>query len=187
MIFSRRWYGALATLVFLFLILLNVLKVQDEVARQFGYSGSVPMFALDQMVRGYTPEKVFQVMTSYGESGRRAYAVLLLTIDLVFPFLYGSFLFFSIRAASTKAGIPMTSATGMAGFGYCATCCDWLENFAFLRLMKIYPSQFAALVKLASGFTVMKFVFSGCSLAILSALGVLLLFRARKRGVENPK
>ena len=184
---SRRWYGSLATFVFLFLILLNVFKIQDAVARHFGYAGSVPMFALDQMARGYTPEKVFRVMTIYGESGRRAYAFLLLTIDLVFPFLYGSFLFLSIRSASNKAGIPAVWANGMAAFGYFAAGCDWLENFAFLRLMETYPGQSATLVTLASGFTVMKFVFSACSLAILAALGVLLIFRSRNRRMENSK
>jgi len=184
---SRRWYGSLATFVFLFLILLNVFNLQDAVARKFGYAGSVPMFALDQMVRGYTPEKVFQVMTIYGESGRRAYAFLLLTIDLVFPFLYGSFLFLSIRGVANKAGIPTVWANGLAAFGYFAMGCDWLENFAFLRIMETYPGQSVTLVTLASGFTVMKFVFSGCSVTILAGLGVFLLFRSRKRRMENAK
>jgi hypothetical protein len=61
---SRKWYLSLASTVILFLILLNVVKVQDIVARAFGYTGSVQMFELDKMLRGYTPAQVFQVMTA---------------------------------------------------------------------------------------------------------------------------
>jgi hypothetical protein len=174
---SRRWYWSLAATVFLFLILLNAVKVQDGVARGFGYTGSVPMFALDQMVRGYTPAQAFQVMTAYGEAGRRAYAFLLLTVDLVFPFLYGSFLFLSIRGASRRAAIPTVWGNRLAAIGFMATCCDWLENISFLILMMTYPGQSIPIARLASVFTVTKFVSSGVSLIILIFLGIYIPIR----------
>ena len=177
---SRKWFWLLAAVVFLFLILLNVVKVQDIVARAFGYAGAVPMFALDQMVRGYTPEQAFRVMTAYGEAGRRAYAFLLLTSDLVFPFLYGSFLFLSIRGASRRAGVSEPLANGLASVGFIATGCDWLENFSFLILMRIYPNQSIGVAKLASIFTVTKFLFSGVSVIVLAALGIYILIGARR-------
>jgi hypothetical protein len=175
---SRRWHGSLAGTVILFLILLNVVKVQDVVARAFGYTGTVPMFALDQMVLGYTPAQAFRVMTAYGDAGRRAYAFLLLTSDLVFPFLYGSFLFLSIRGAARRAAIPMLWANRFAAFGFVATCCDWLENISFLILMRTYPSQPAVGAKLASLFTETKFVSFGISLIILVVLGIYILIEA---------
>jgi hypothetical protein len=175
---SRRWYWSLVAAVILVLILLNVIKVQDIVARAFGYTGSVPMFALDQMPHGYTPALAFQVMTAYGEAGRRAYAFLLLTSDLVFPFLYGSFLFLSIRAASRRAAIPARWADRLAAFGFVATCCDWLENISFLVLLRIYPGQSIAVVKLASVFTVTKFLSTAVSLLILVFLGIYILSHA---------
>src|SRR5579864_2147381 len=125
---SLKWYLSLASTVVLFLILLNVLKVQDIVARAFGYTGSVQIFELDKMLRGYTPAQAFRVMTAYGEAGRNAYTFVLLTFDLVFPFLYGSFLFLSIRGSSRRAGIPIFWANRLAAIGFVATCCDWLEN-----------------------------------------------------------
>jgi hypothetical protein len=179
---SRKRYWFLTVVVFLFLILLKVVKVQDVVARAFGYTGSVPMFALDQRVRGYTPEQAFQVMTAYGETGRKAYAFLLLTSDLVFPFLYGSFLFLSIRGASRRAGISTPWANGLASFGFIATGCDWLENISFLILIKLYPSQSIGVAKLASIFTVTKFLTSGASVIILAALGIYIFIGAPRWG-----
>jgi hypothetical protein len=176
---SRKWFWLLAAVVFFFLILLNVVKIQNIVARAFGYSGSVPMFALDQMVRGYTPALAFQVMTAYGVAGRRAYAFLLLTSDLVFPFLYGSFFFLSIRGASRRAGVSVPWANGLASFGFIATGCDWLENISFLILIWMYPAQSIGVAKLASMFTVAKFLCSGVSLTVLAALGICIPFRSR--------
>jgi hypothetical protein len=178
----RKWYWSLAAIVILFLVLLNVVKVQDIVARAFGYTGTVPMFALDQMVRGYTSEQAFQVMTAYGETGRKAYAFLLLTSDLVFPFLYGSFLFLSIRGASRRAGISMPWANGLASFGFIATGCDWLENISFLILMKMYPAQSIGVARLASIFTVTKFLSSGASVILLAALGIYIFIGAPRWG-----
>lgn len=179
---SRRLYWSLAATVLLFLILLNAVKVQDIVARAFGYTGSVPMFALDQMVRGYTPEQAFQVMTTYGQAGRRTYEFLLLTSDLVFPFLYGSFLFLSIRGASRRAGVSILWANALASFGFIATGCDWLENISFLILMRMYPRQSLGVAKLASMFTVTKFLASGISIAVLAFLGIYILIGTRRAG-----
>jgi len=180
---SPKWYWSLTAIVILFLILLNVVKVQDVVARAFGYTGSVPMFVLDQTVRGYTPAQAFQVLTDYGEAGRKTYAFLLLTSDLVFPFLYGSFLFLSIRGASRRAAIPVVWGNRLAAFGFAATCCDWLENISFLILMRTYPSQSIVVARLASLFTVTKFLVSGICLIILSALGIYILFLPKTRRV----
>jgi len=183
---SRKWFWALAAAVFLSLALLNVVRVQDVVARAFGYAGVVPMFALDQMIFGYTPAEAFQVMTAYGEAGRRAYTFLLLTSDLVFPFLYGSFLFLSIRGASQRAGIPMLWANGLAACGFAATCFDWLENISFLILMRTYPVESTAVAGFASMFTVTKFLFSGVSLIILAVLGVYIVIRSSsQRGLTK--
>jgi len=179
---SRKWYLSLGATVILFLIFLNVVRVQDVIARAFGYKGSIPMFAPDQMIRGFTPAQAFQVMTAYGEAGRRAYAFLLLTIDLVFPFLYGSFLFLSIRGASRKAAISMIRGNCLATFGLVATCCDWLENFSFLILMMMYPGQSITVAKLASLFTVTKFLSTGVSLLILVVLGICILREALRLG-----
>ena len=139
------------------------------------------MFALDQMVRGYTPAQAFQVMTAYGETGRRAYTFLLLTVDLVFPLLYGSFLFLSMRGASRRAGISVRSGNWLAAFGFVATSCDLLENFSFLLLMKMYPDNSIEVAKLASLFTVTKFLFSGGSLIVLAVLGIYILGRSLRQ------
>jgi hypothetical protein len=181
---SRLQYWLLATVVLLLVILLNVVKVQDIVARGFGYSGSVPMFALDEMPRGYTPEQAFHVIDAYGVAGREAYRFLLLTIDLIFPFLYGSFLFLSIRWAAGRAAVSVSWGNRLAVIGYVATCCDWLENVSFLILMKGYPRLPTVLAKLASGFTVTKFLASGISLGILAVLGTYILFRPGGREKE---
>lgn len=140
------------------------------------------MFALDEMPSGYTPEQAFHVLDAYGMAGRNAYRFLLLTIDLIFPFLYGSFLFLSIRWAASSASISVFWGNRLAAIGYIATCCDWLENVSFLILMRDFPRLPTVLAKLASGLTVTKFLASGISVGILAVLGTYILFRSGKQG-----
>jgi hypothetical protein len=144
------------------------------------------MFALDEMIRGYSPADAFQVMTEYGETGRRAYTFLLLTSDLVFPFLYGSFLFLSIRMVTRRAGFPARRANGLAACGIAAACFDYLENISFLILMKEYPGQPIIVARLASLFTETKFLLSGVCLTILAALGIYIFRKSLKaRGITK--
>jgi len=112
-------------------------------------------------------------------SGHRAHAFLLLTADLVFPFLSGSFLFLSIRAASERAGIPLRSGSALAAYGFMATCCDRYENLSVLILMRNYPGQSAGVAKLTSIFTVTKFLSSAVRVILLAALGIYIFFRLR--------
>jgi len=137
------------------------------------------------MVRGYAPAQAFQVMTAYGEAGRKAYTFLLLTSDLVFPFVYGSFLFLSIRGASRRAGISTRWANGLAAFGFGATCCDWLENASFLVLIRTYPGQSITVARLGSFFTETKFLSSGVSVIVLAVLGIYILLQMGLRKVSD--
>lgn len=182
---SGAKYWTLTVTVAVFLFLLNGVKVQDMVARAFGYRGTVPMFALDKMLFGYSPAQAYGVLAAYGPAGRRAYAVLLLTLDLLFPFLYGSFLFLSLRAVSLWAGFSTRWAVRLGAIGFAAAVCDWLENICFLILMGVFPGQPAAVARVASLFTVTKFALSGISVVTLLVVGICALCRVRRRSLQT--
>jgi hypothetical protein len=142
------------------------------------------MFALDKMLFGYSPAQAYDVIAAYGRAGRKAYAVLLLTLDLLFPFLYGSFLFLSLRAVSLGAGFSKRWAGRLGGIGFAAAVCDWLENICFLSLMGEFPGQSVPVARVASFFTVTKFLLSGISVVALLVVGIFALCRVMKRSSQ---
>jgi hypothetical protein len=182
---SRTKYRALTATVAVFVVLLNGVKLQDIVARAFGYHGSVPMFALDKMVFGYSAERAYGVIAAYGEAGRRAYAFLLLTVDLIFPFLYGYFLFLSLQAVSLRAGFSTRWAGRIAAIGFVAAACDWMENISFLILMRIFPGQSITVTKIGSFFTMTKFLLSGVSVLTLVVTGIWVLWNNSAANSQN--
>ncbi len=181
---SSAKYWALTVTVAVFLFLLNGVKVQDIVATAFGYRGAVPMFALDKMLFGYSPAQAYNVITAYGPTGRRAYATLLLTLDMLFPFLYGSFLFLSLRSVSLGAGFSKRWAGWLGGMGFAAAGCDCLENVCFLSLMAVFPGQSVPVARAASFFTVTKFLLSGISVVALLVVGIYVLYRMLRRSPQ---
>ena len=78
--------------VFGSLFLLILLRVPDKLARAMGYRGEQSVFALDG--HPSTPEATYELLSDYGEAGRRATILMHLLFDVILPVSYT--LFFSI-------------------------------------------------------------------------------------------
>ena len=72
-------------------LLLILLKVPDKLARALGYTGEQTVFALDE--HPSTPEATYELLSDYGEAGRRATILAHLLFDTGTPVSYT--LFFS--------------------------------------------------------------------------------------------
>ena len=108
---------------------------------------------------GYTPDAVYHLFDTLGQTGRGSYLKLLWTIDLVLPALFGLFLSSAIRrgAFPSLRSIPLLAAA-----------CDYAENIAITILLVRYPMQEPAFAQLASICTVTKLALyaSGVLLAV---------------------
>lgn len=81
------------------LTLLFLLKVPDKLARAMGYTGEQTVGALDE--HPYTPEASYQLLSDYGEAGRRATILVHLLFDMLYPVSYA--LFFSGYVKETES------------------------------------------------------------------------------------
>ena len=174
------WLAGLTTVVLF--ILLNAFKIQDVIARAAGYAGPTPMFKLD-MTLNYTPDYCYGILSSYGEVGRKIYAVLLSTLDALFPLLYGTFFFLLIRTVYRKLGVSRMLTSAVSALPLLATLFDWSENIAFIRLMSLYPSRSDGLARIANVLTLSKFGFflAGVVGLLIGAAG----FAFKRRLVEK--
>jgi hypothetical protein len=125
----------------------------------------------------YTPSDVQQLMQALGPQGRNLYAITEVTLDLLFPFVYGGLLalllvrLYDCRTARSLVVIPVI-----------AIVFDLLENLSAFTLSLTYSGQPSPLAWAGAAFTLIKYVAGLASLAIVSwgALrGTWLLFRPR--------
>jgi hypothetical protein len=70
----------------------------------------------------YTPKEAHDLLEMMGERGRRFYALTEMTLDLVFPFIYGSLFLIAIyRLYGDPGYLLLVPVIGSVA--------DWLENF----------------------------------------------------------
>lgn len=105
-----------------------------------------------------------------------------LELDLVYPFLYGSALAFSLFIAWTSLGRPFNSLW-LVTPSFIMVLADWTENLAQLHEMKRFINNRATSlnpnwIRIASVATTLKWVFvAGMSLFLIS-LVVVMVFRS---------
>jgi hypothetical protein len=162
----------------LLLVTYNLIKLPELIARQLGYSGSQPMFAID-MQFNYSPGWVYSVLTNYGEEGRQVYGYLLVLLDFIFPLIY-SLLLASGLSAILRRLLPEGSGwQKLSLLGLVPGMMDWLENLSILSLILNYPRQLWWLANLTNIFTLAKYGFVLLDILLIIGWGVVLMVRRR--------
>jgi hypothetical protein len=130
-----------------------------------------PKFQTLDTLSSYTPDKAFQLISSYGEQGRQYYAVIEVTLDLVYP-LVTAILFSLIIFYTFKRAFPGHSwALYLSLAPYAVLLVDYLENVCIVSMLLIYPRESALLAKISNFFTIAKF--SLAPLQLLFVIGLI--------------
>lgn len=170
------WYSTF--ILFAFLIIMNGINVPNIIAARAGYAGSIPMFTLD-VLPGYSPAYLAEVLSTYGEAGRSAYATSLVTLDMLFPISYGTFFFLLLRRVYKNINVPIGLTNMMVVMPLLSMVLDWIENSTFVYLISLYPVQPLAVAQFVSLVTLIKV--SLYALTIISlVLGLGLMWKQRK-------
>ena len=136
------------------LTLLFLLKVPDKLARAMGYTGEQTVGALDE--HPYTPEASYQLLSDYGEAGRRATILVHLLFDMLYPVSYALFFSssFTLLGESTEPFPRLWRRAAV--LPWLAGCADLLENAGIITMARSYPAQKRLLARLTSVATRLK-------------------------------
>jgi hypothetical protein len=132
------------------------------------HGASIP----DMEMSGYSPERVYEILTAQGEVGRAFYLHYIVPQDFPFPLFYALFLATALTCLA-RSLFPAHAQLHWIGLvGLCAGLADWMENLCLLGVLLRYPKRMDAMATLASGFTVLKATFMMLSLcAVLVGTG----------------
>ena len=148
------------------LILLALFLLVNFVAVPLVY----PKFQTLDMSNGYSPAQAYQLIASYGPQGRQNYAIIEVTLDLVYPFVSG--LMFSLLILySFQRGFPNQKWAGrLALLPFAVMASDYLENTCVIIMLLAYPRQLIAVAQAANFFTTAKMVLSPFELVFVVGL-----------------
>jgi hypothetical protein len=131
-----------------------------------------PRFETLDMQSSYSPEKAYQLIASYGEGGRQSYALIELTLDLIYPIL-SALMFSSLTIYFFRRIFPLNSFwQKLPLLGPIVMIVDYLENISIVTMLLSYPRRLDLLARAANIFTVTKFILSDLEL-VLMLIGLL--------------
>ncbi len=123
----------------------------------------------DMMMGGYSLQDVMNILNGIGPEGRRVFLYYQLPLDMIYPYLYGSFMALFIARLLKLSGL-WSRASLLVLLPVVAAIADYLENIFDIVFLLRYPHLSAGMVSLASFFTITK----GLAL-ILSFLSIVIL------------
>lgn len=140
------------------------------------HSGGVPILDLRLF---YGPEDAHHLMEALGPEGRRAYRILHLVPDVLFPVAYSlTFAFtgawFLVRLLPREHPLQWLGASPLL-----AGLADILENLCVVVVGLAYPTRVDAMVRLASAFTLLKWGLMPVGGLLLLVLVILWFARGR--------
>jgi hypothetical protein len=115
-----------------------------------------PQFQTLDMLFSYTPEKAYELISSYGEQGRQYYAVIELTLDLIYTFQ---------RALPNHREL-----LNLSYIPFAVMLADYLENVGIVISLLAYPQKLPLIVCLANFFTISKYILTPFELLVAVGL-----------------
>lgn len=158
--------------VYLLMLLVTIPSVQS-------YAPNTALFDLSPS--GYSHSQALNLLESLGQDGRSAYLFPQLAIDFIYPGLFAicfSLMFIWVYSKRIRPDSKFLYLASLPVFG---GIFDYVENILIIRMIMTFPDVSKGLVAVASGFTLIKSVFSTVSFLLL-ILGFLFLLKKTSMG-----
>lgn len=162
-LFNRLATGRTILILLGLFIFFNAVIMPMVGAKIQEYSGGVGPFDLQF---SYTPEQALTMLKAYGEQGRPLYALVDLTLDVVYPLvtflLFGALLTFLLRRGFPNNATMQKLALLPLG----TLLMDYLENVCVVTMLMTFPNTSTLVAQLSSLFTTTKWIFVGLTFVV---------------------
>ena len=129
----------------------------------------------------YTYDEVKNDFGRLGSEGRNTYRFVIANVDMPFPLIYGPLFILLLAWLLKKIFGEDSGWVFLALFPLIGITFEFLENFNTLSMLDSYPAITENVVSWGQQMTRLKHIFLMASVALMPVLGVILLFRTRKR------
>jgi hypothetical protein len=158
--FDRIFKVRVFLLLFIALVLYVIFVMSTVMPFGAGLQHDMPkdVIILD-LQHGYSVQGAYDLLEHIGPLGRAEYKRNLLTIDIVFPLLYGLMFISLIGGLLKKINLSSRILNLVLFVPVAAAACDILENLSIVGMISFYPIKIFPVARAASMFTQAKFFF----------------------------
>ena len=126
-------------------------------------TSGLPVSSVPDVNIFYSPEQIYDFFTQIGPTGREAFRMMHLSVDLTFPLIYSLFFFLLINHLVKRLS---RKTKWLSFFPLLAGAFDLTENFRLNYLAREYPAYHPELTVFVEWITILKFAFLGFSVMI---------------------
>jgi len=130
----------------------------------------------------YTPQRAYEIISAYTPELRQAAAMTRLTLDIIYPLVYGLMICL-VLIVTYRHAFPKSRFSDAAVFiPWGGIFFDYLENFGLATMYLSYPNEYYFLARITSIFTALKWTLIGIGflLVLIGAVKLTATFTARK-------
>ena len=125
---------------------------------------------------GYTPQRAYEIIAAYPPELLRSAAIGRLTVDMVYPLVYGLLLSFLLILTFRRAFPESEFADFVIFIPWGSVLGDYLENICLSIMYFSYPAELLSLAWVASIFTAAKWILIGVGYMLVLVGAVKLAF-----------
>ncbi|MDD2278309.1 MAG: hypothetical protein PHD06_01195 [Bacteroidales bacterium] len=115
----------------------------------------------------YTPIDAFHLFSQLGVDGRDAYRFFTVSIDLLYPLVYGFWFYYSLGFMLKKTCPPKTKLKTLRLIPFGIVLFDYIENLNILHLLYTFPQINEISVHIGAIATFSKWIFTILTILIL--------------------
>jgi hypothetical protein len=180
----NNWFFGLVALALTTVML--TLKLADNLAALMGYTNGQPMFAPDAGIFS-SPDKLYAVLATYGDTGRKVYFYNSLLFDLAYPVFYSLALATLLNLVLGKLAGEHSPWRKVSLLPLLSGGLDLLENLSFYILIACYPARLDGLAVVSNLLTTAKGLLVYPCLVLLLLLTFILPFAKKRQPAVQPE
>lgn len=128
----------------------------------------------------YTPQQAYEIVAAYTPAMRQAAATTRLTLDIIYPLVYGMMLSLLLVLTFRRAFTPSKLADAAVFIPWGGVLFDYLENIGFAIIFLSYPKEYFFIAQISAIFTALKWTLIGVGFVLALIGGVKLAFANKK-------
>ena len=161
--FTRRYASGRNVLIFFCLQMLISAGILPYMQGKFDPTGTLGVLDLKF---GFTPDEAYNMLTAYGEEGRKYYFFAEAIIDIIYPVIY-TITNVLLLSYVFKRGFTAGSFIQQLNiFPILATIGDFAENAGIIAMLNAFPERADSAANFASNAGIFKWVAFGISIAL---------------------
>lgn len=122
---------------------------------------------IDLEIPTYTVDRAYELLTAYGEEGRQFYKTIEISVDVVYPLIYGFAFAFALAFLWSRVAPGKRWAYYLPLLSLGSVLFDFLENACIVTMLNNFPERLTTVAQIAGVVSLIKWSLAFPTIALV--------------------